>query len=65
MRKERGTYIIEYYDNVGHKVKKETESGYTKALLNVHEWEQENKGNNAVITLIMYNTILNNEKWSV
>ena len=63
MRKETGSLIIEWYDELGHKagscVRDSLHIGEKIATL----WESKHPGNSVVISRILYNTHANNNKW--
>lgn len=63
MRQETGKFIIKWYDKFGAKQGKCTAESFGQSSKIAHLWESLGPGNNVVITRVLYNTILNNNKW--
>ena len=64
MRKPRGTLLIEWYDDLGHKVGSCERDSYTTGRKIADLWESKHQDNSVVISRILYNTKSNNDKWT-
>ena len=63
MRKESGSIIIEWFDELGSKVGQLVCKSYGHAIKIADLWEGKHAGNSVVIYRVMYNTHYQNKKW--
>lgn len=63
MRKPKGALLIEWYDELGHKVGSCERQSYTMGEKIAALWESKQPGNSVVISRILYNTKSNSDKW--
>lgn len=57
MQKRTGEYIIERFDQYGHKKKSKLANSYILALRKAYRWTSKDEGNSAVILRILFNSI--------
>ena len=63
MRKPTGAILIEWYDELGHKVGSCERNSYIIGKKIADLWESKHLGNSVVISHILYNTYRNGNKW--
>lgn len=64
MRKEPGTYFIELYDELGHKVDTVNGISLTDSQKIADNWESQKDGYSAVAHRIVYNTKMKLAKYT-
>lgn len=56
MQKRTGKYVVERYDQYGHKKKLKSAKNYQIAVRKADDWENMQDGYSAVVLRILYNT---------
>lgn len=56
-------YVIEFYDELSHRVLKETATNYMLSCKRAREWEKKQAGFSAVVSRVLYNSNYK-DKWT-
>ncbi len=65
MQKKTGNYILECYDKYSHREQYTNEDNFLIAKGKAEAWENKSKGNTAIVSRILYNSVCKQkDKWS-